>query len=660
MSLRKLGILVKSKYPEYSDMSDEEVGHKVFAKYPEYRDIAFEDDPYEGTTKPIFGKGEQFKFSEQDLASKVIPQLATGVAESLPMLKNVLPLPVPSEKMPDPKGVPAIVARSTGPALREIAQVSPFITGFGPVAGMGIYGGTKARLSGADTKETVKQFGLNALLGKAFHGISGVRAAPEAGKVAKSISTAKRIGLGGGLSAAMSEPSQNKDRRMADFIFGGAMTAKARPYTKGEISARATKLGTEGRDITEQIIQPRTKKGLDPGETYPEVETAYQNLPKEAKTYRDLIEQFKSKANEVGAEAESIVKGNNFATNPMEALKPLELAIKEAQKQGHQGAKIEGMIEVYKDELAKLRSGQIGNDRLSTHKRKQELQQLSAQEGTYAKGEMKADPKFTGRQEGLAAMARGYRAITEGGDKRLSQLNEQYGPLLEATNLSDTQLRKSIKSGDIRKKGFLNLIIRRTPYTAGSLVQRPAAAVTGVPIEASRLAQEQAQTLSSLIKRANKLRAGEQKLNPASKPRLEPPMQPPPIQMTPNIPAPIPGQGPRVTATGFTMPGQETPIKPAKTPPDIGNLEEVYYGPRRLPPGRSPNLLIEGPRQKMIGQETGFSNRDPIPEDYGLESVFRGERKANPVPQGKIKPSELDQLIAQLIRRRKQNFGGRL
>ena len=31
--------MVKSKYPEYKDMSDEELGQKMLAKYPEYKDI---------------------------------------------------------------------------------------------------------------------------------------------------------------------------------------------------------------------------------------------------------------------------------------------------------------------------------------------------------------------------------------------------------------------------------------------------------------------------------------------------------------------------------------------------------------------------------------------------------------------------------------------
>ena len=34
-----LGQKVKAKYPEYTDMSDEEVGRRVKAKYPEYSDF---------------------------------------------------------------------------------------------------------------------------------------------------------------------------------------------------------------------------------------------------------------------------------------------------------------------------------------------------------------------------------------------------------------------------------------------------------------------------------------------------------------------------------------------------------------------------------------------------------------------------------------------
>jgi hypothetical protein len=31
--------MIKSKYPQYQDMSDEELGQKMLAKYPEYKDI---------------------------------------------------------------------------------------------------------------------------------------------------------------------------------------------------------------------------------------------------------------------------------------------------------------------------------------------------------------------------------------------------------------------------------------------------------------------------------------------------------------------------------------------------------------------------------------------------------------------------------------------
>ena len=47
MSLRTLGQKIKSKYPEYNDISDEEVGRRILSKYPEYTDIAAEPDMLE-------------------------------------------------------------------------------------------------------------------------------------------------------------------------------------------------------------------------------------------------------------------------------------------------------------------------------------------------------------------------------------------------------------------------------------------------------------------------------------------------------------------------------------------------------------------------------------------------------------------------------------
>lgn len=31
--------MIKRKYPEYGDLSDEELGQKMLSKYPEYQDI---------------------------------------------------------------------------------------------------------------------------------------------------------------------------------------------------------------------------------------------------------------------------------------------------------------------------------------------------------------------------------------------------------------------------------------------------------------------------------------------------------------------------------------------------------------------------------------------------------------------------------------------
>lgn len=71
----KLWQLVKSKYPEYSDMSDEELGQKMLAKYPEYKDIVSEQTTALGQwAKILWGIGSM---------AVSAPWMVTGGAEQL-------------------------------------------------------------------------------------------------------------------------------------------------------------------------------------------------------------------------------------------------------------------------------------------------------------------------------------------------------------------------------------------------------------------------------------------------------------------------------------------------------------------------------------------------------------------------------------------------
>lgn len=71
----KLWQMVKSKHPEYSDMSDEELGQKMLAKYPEYKDIV------SGQTTAI-GQWAKILWGIGSMAVSA-PWMVTGGAEQL-------------------------------------------------------------------------------------------------------------------------------------------------------------------------------------------------------------------------------------------------------------------------------------------------------------------------------------------------------------------------------------------------------------------------------------------------------------------------------------------------------------------------------------------------------------------------------------------------
>lgn len=45
MNLQQFGATIKEKYPQYKDMSDEELGSKMLEKYPQYKDIVILEEP---------------------------------------------------------------------------------------------------------------------------------------------------------------------------------------------------------------------------------------------------------------------------------------------------------------------------------------------------------------------------------------------------------------------------------------------------------------------------------------------------------------------------------------------------------------------------------------------------------------------------------------
>ncbi len=409
-----------------------------------------------------------------------------------------------------------------------------------------------------------------AILGKSAKMIGNVRPAPESTGMTNKVTTLlARLGLGGALfGGAAALEGGTPQQSIAAAGQGALMSGNSNKYNQDEILARADKLGQQGRDTAQQILKPPTKKGLKPGETIPEVEATYQAISDSPKinSYRDLLTQLNDKASKVGQEASDIVSQNNFKVSPVEALNKLEQKINKLSAEGHHADKLKGMIEIYNEEKAKIENGEIGDNRSDVHERKQILQRSAAEEGGYAKSANQSDPRFTGRQEGLMELARGYREITEGGDKRLSELNSQYGPLLESSYLSGKRLNESINSGDIGRPWWSKFL--HIPYRAGSLVHGGAAAVTGIPIEAARMAQESSQDIGKLVGKVLKSRAGEQLLNPSKKQNLSAPMNPannpvvtpPEPQPTPPDPYVEPYSGGAGNYSGPEIINPETPI----------------------------------------------------------------------------------------------------
>ena len=502
----------------------------------------------------------------------------------------------------------------TGELAHAVGQTPGFATqvaglggGIPGMAAQGYYGQSPETTQ----PERVKGAAVNAAIGTIYKGIDKIQPKIEAGQGEILTKLLSRIGLGGLVGGGATLASGGTpEEATAQGVYGSYATSKTRKYTPQERAARSQQLGQEGRDITQQILGVKSTKGQSPGEAPESVEPTYQLMDKSKKveTYRDLLSQVKEKTNQIGKEASDIVKNNNFSIDPMKALEPLRKEIASAKSNGHQSKKVEAMQKVLEIEEAKIMNGEINQDRVSTHNRKQELQQLASEEKVYDKADSNADPNYTGRQAGLKALASGYRSITESGDTRLSQLNEQYGPLLEAQKQASNRSDQSILKGD-SGRGWLSKFLH-LPYRIGSLVHSPAAAATGIPIEAGRMAQESSQSLRSLTKKVAKLKGYEQMLNPSAKPQLSPNMTSNPSY----VPPPTKGPGPYKPGVG----------KLSKSY-NLQQQQNVPYGLESVPtiPGQ--------PTKPPIQQQ-------PIP--YGLESAPTSQGKNVMEPDVMVNPQQ--------------------
>lgn len=95
-TLAQFGQTIKAKHPEYSDLSDEELGSKMLAKYPQYRDMvdvpAAEPAPSRFASKAIWevpfslsGIGKELTGAAKTIGSKLgITEAASDIASALP------------------------------------------------------------------------------------------------------------------------------------------------------------------------------------------------------------------------------------------------------------------------------------------------------------------------------------------------------------------------------------------------------------------------------------------------------------------------------------------------------------------------------------------------------------------------------------------------
>jgi hypothetical protein len=122
-SLQQFGATIKTKYPQYQDMSDEELGSKMLAKYPQYQDMIQTESPVnrdEGAFEKMMGSKGLFDIPVAGGIARGIahPLLkgaeitAEGVNSGIDMAKNL-------PKIMAGEGLPAYEPKFVSPATYE-------------------------------------------------------------------------------------------------------------------------------------------------------------------------------------------------------------------------------------------------------------------------------------------------------------------------------------------------------------------------------------------------------------------------------------------------------------------------------------------------------------------------------------------------------------
>jgi len=183
MTLKEFGQKVKSKYPQYQDMDDEEVGQKVLAKYPQYQsqiDSGSSVVAEKNEKKTIVGMAGDFvknifvgvtKPLVQSVAQ--IPMAADMAVQKLSGKENVQAptynLPLYGEIKP-----PTSKEQIAGTALKTVSL------GMGPVSGGAAFFGGSAMEENKSAKDVALSAAGGAAFGKATQLVSkGISKVPE-------------------------------------------------------------------------------------------------------------------------------------------------------------------------------------------------------------------------------------------------------------------------------------------------------------------------------------------------------------------------------------------------------------------------------------------------------------------------------------------------
>lgn len=245
MNIEEFGKKIKSKYPEYNDMSDADIGSRMLNKYPEYKDVV-------GTN--FQGKVES---ASQNPVMKVVDFLAPAIKTNANVVANQMDY---QSRMPNTKGDLLGSVKNAAMATGNLASQLP-----------------KAALDDALT-----MLGAKGLKQVATHPVQSVKAMGGALKtVVNPIGAVKSYA--GGQAEKAAARAGNVSAEALEKKFGTFMNPNRKMVSgEGSLASLGEKNGLINELKKEILAQGRSGGGVVPQPTFADILNARKGAYKEA------------------------------------------------------------------------------------------------------------------------------------------------------------------------------------------------------------------------------------------------------------------------------------------------------------------------------------------------------------------------------------------